>query len=168
MSSLHKEYWCPTCCQLPCEGGIECWEADTEEGFPKVEDGFKEGAPEVLHQTGGCFRSFYQRPETKQSPPNTGASASQQSLSDSAQKISDKCDEIKAFLIEKNRQYGNSALEPVRIFSKASKIEQLKVRLDDKLSRIKRGVGMADTEDVKKDIVGYIILWLIDEDEQNE
>ena len=52
--------------------------------------------------------------------------------------ISATCDEIKEMLLAKNRRYGNSALEPVRIFSKASAYEQILVRLDDKLSQIGR------------------------------
>lgn len=64
--------------------------------------------------------------------------------------------EISNFLLEKNKAYGNSALEPVRIFSKASKVEQLYVRMDDKLSRIKR--GQADNEDVFQDLLGYLII----------
>lgn len=64
--------------------------------------------------------------------------------------------EISNFLLEKNKAYGNSALEPVRIFSKVSKLEQLYVRMDDKLSRIKR--GQADNEDVFQDLLGYLII----------
>ena len=67
------------------------------------------------------------------------------------------CDEIKAFLVDKNRKYGDSALNPIRIFSTASTIEQLNVRLDDKLSRIVRGKGKED-EDVEKDMIGYLVL----------
>lgn len=66
------------------------------------------------------------------------------------------CDEIRDMLIEKNESYGNSALDPVRVFSKTSTDEQLNVRLDDKLSRIKRGNDYG--EDVEKDIIGYLIL----------
>ena len=60
-------------------------------------------------------------------------------------------------LIEKNRKYGDSALNPARIFSKASNIEQLKVRLDDKLSRIKNAQDDED-EDVIADLIGYLVL----------
>ena len=60
-------------------------------------------------------------------------------------------------LIEKNRKYGDSALNPARIFSKASNIEQLKVRLDDKLSRIKNAQDDED-EDVVMDLIGYLVL----------
>lgn len=61
-------------------------------------------------------------------------------------------------LIAKNRAYGDSALNPVRVFSKASPREQILVRLDDKLSRIARGEPGAFNEDVIKDIIGYLIL----------
>lgn len=60
-------------------------------------------------------------------------------------------------LIEKNRKYGNSAIEPVRVFSKASAVEQINVRLDDKISRIISGQGDED-EDIELDIIGYLVL----------
>ena len=63
-------------------------------------------------------------------------------------------------LIEKNRKYGDSALNPARIFSKASNTEQLKVRLDDKLSRIKNAQDDED-EDVIADLIGYLVLLTI-------
>ena len=67
------------------------------------------------------------------------------------------CDEVKELLLEKNRKYGDSALNPVRIFSKASTVEQLYVRLDDKLSRI-RNMQADDDEDVILDAIGYLVL----------
>lgn len=51
--------------------------------------------------------------------------------------IEKTCDEIKQLLLEKNRKYGDSALNPVRIFAKSDATEQLKVRIDDKLNRLK-------------------------------
>lgn len=70
--------------------------------------------------------------------------------------IVDECDRIKEMLLEKNRAYGSSALEPMRIFSKAPTDEQINVRIDDKLSRLAR--GSAAGEDVEFDLVGYIVL----------
>lgn len=64
--------------------------------------------------------------------------------------------ELEAMLLAKNAAYGNSALEPVRCFSKADTVEQLKVRLDDKLSRLMR--GQAAGEDVEADLLGYLVL----------
>ena len=69
------------------------------------------------------------------------------------------CDDIKELLLYKNQQYGDSALNPSRIFSKASAVEQLLVRIDDKLNRIKKGAGLVATdEDVIQDLIGYLVL----------
>ena len=64
---------------------------------------------------------------------------------------------ITKMLVEKNRKYGNSALKPQRIFSKVSAVEQIKVRIDDKLSRMKNQQNDED-EDVISDLIGYLIL----------
>lgn len=70
--------------------------------------------------------------------------------------IVQECDTIKALLIKKNEAYGDSAMRPVRIFSKASPVEQILVRIDDKLSRLAR--GSAAGEDVIQDLIGYLVL----------
>ena len=67
------------------------------------------------------------------------------------------CMGIAQMLIEKNISYGDSALDPVRIFSKANSIEQLHVRIDDKLSRLMKGTEMAGDNDID-DLIGYLIL----------
>ena len=64
---------------------------------------------------------------------------------------------IEELLIDKNRKYGNSALDPKRVFSKADAVEQIKVRIDDKLSRIANQVTDED-EDVIDDLIGYLVL----------
>lgn len=61
-------------------------------------------------------------------------------------------------LSRKNAQYGRSAAEPMRVFSRASTTEQIKVRIDDKLSRLARGTNIVDNEDVLLDLVGYLAL----------
>lgn len=68
--------------------------------------------------------------------------------------------EIKDMLIAKNRAYGDSALDPVRVFSKSDAIEQIYVRIDDKLSRVKRGHEYPG-DDTIFDLVGYLVLLLI-------
>ena len=68
--------------------------------------------------------------------------------------------EIGTLLIQKNRKYGNAALNPCRIFSKTNKVEQLLVRCDDKLNRIKNRQNDED-EDPIKDLIGYLILILV-------
>jgi hypothetical protein len=75
-------------------------------------------------------------------------------------KIWDACHEIAHMLIEKNISYGNSALEPARIFSTADSKEQLKVRIDDKLNRVRNNKGFAGDNDID-DLIGYLILYKI-------
>ncbi len=69
-------------------------------------------------------------------------------------------DSIRKMLLDKNRKYGNSALSPIRVFSKAEPLEQIAVRMDDKLSRIKSAQG-DDLEDAKLDLIGYLVLEMI-------
>lgn len=71
--------------------------------------------------------------------------------------ILESCHEIAHMLIKKNIAYGNSALEPVRIFSKADPKEQLYVRIDDKLSRLMKGTDYPGDNDID-DLIGYLIL----------
>jgi len=75
-------------------------------------------------------------------------------------KIISECRKIEKMLLEKNRKYGNSALEPTRIFSKSDKEEQLRVRIDDKLSRIEQS-DPEDMEDSVFDLIGYLILYRV-------
>lgn len=74
-----------------------------------------------------------------------------------AELITAECNALRDMLIEKNRKYGNSAIEPMRIASRASAEEQILVRIDDKLSRL-RSAQPDETEDVWSDLLGYIIL----------
>ena len=74
--------------------------------------------------------------------------------------IAQICDEIKDMLIAKNKSYGDSALDPIRIFSKADKTEQIKIRIDDKLSRISRGTEFYGDNDID-DLIGYLILFKV-------
>lgn len=64
--------------------------------------------------------------------------------------------ELRALLIQKNQAYGDSALNPIRCFSKAGPDEQIRVRIDDKLSRMMR--GDAAGEDTELDALGYQVL----------
>jgi len=59
-------------------------------------------------------------------------------LSNAQQLIRAECREVEHIFPAKNAAYGNSALQPLRVFSKADAVEQIRVRLDHKLSRIVR------------------------------
>ena len=71
-------------------------------------------------------------------------------------------DDMRALLIAKNKAYGNSALDPVRVFASSDAAEQIRVRLDDKISRLVRGHRFAD-ENTAVDLLGYLILLRIAE-----
>ena len=63
--------------------------------------------------------------------------------------------------IYKNQKYGDSALNPICAFSKLDAIDGLKVRLDDKLSRV------VNSDELRKndiaDIIGYLVLICINQ-----
>ena len=77
--------------------------------------------------------------------------------------ITKTCDGIAHLLIGKNERYGNSALEPMRVFSRADLAEGILVRLDDKLSRIKH--ASSDGKPLRKndiaDMMGYLVLYCV-------
>jgi hypothetical protein len=72
--------------------------------------------------------------------------------------VEEVLDSIEKMLIDKNRKYGNSALEPLGVFSQLSAKEGLLIRIDDKLKRIKNGSLEKDDEDVVNDLIGYLVL----------
>jgi hypothetical protein len=66
-------------------------------------------------------------------------------------------DSLKTLVIEKNRRYGDAALAPKQIFSRLDAGEGLKVRIDDKISRIMNNSGEIRKNDVA-DLMGYLAL----------
>ena len=81
--------------------------------------------------------------------------------------IENKCRELKELLLKKNDAYGNSALDPLGVFSSCKASEGIKIRLDDKLKRIANAGLVEDTEDTLIDIAGYIILLMIAKDNES-
>lgn len=83
----------------------------------------------------------------------------EQSMSEAATKIIEDnffrnaCSSMAKLLEEKNRRYGNSALEPLNVFSGKTKVGH---RLDDKLARVKFS-GTLKKNDVS-DLIGYLML----------
>ncbi len=76
--------------------------------------------------------------------------------------------EIGDMLKAKNRAYGNSAIEPIRIFSRSSPVEQILVRIDDKLSRLMRGKDLQEVpEDTVRDLIGYLVILCIAREADN-
>lgn len=86
-------------------------------------------------------------------------------LATTQQSIALECDAIKELLLAKNREYGNSALEPLGVFSHLDAVGQIEVRIDDKLKRLqttrrmsKDGEEISIHEDTEQDLIGYLIL----------
>jgi len=80
-------------------------------------------------------------------------------LSETQQKIIDTFESLRHLLLEKNKRYGDAAVNPRQIFSKLSGEEAIKIRLDDKLSRI------INSKELRKndvaDLIGYLTLYSI-------
>lgn len=79
---------------------------------------------------------------------------------DTSQLIMETCESVAGMLTDKNKKYGDSALCPLNIFSKAPPGESLVARIDDKLARIKNNDDLL--RDDVMDITGYLILLLIE------
>lgn len=79
------------------------------------------------------------------------------STAPAAQQIAQQVLQICALLLKKNKAYGNSALDPLSVFTSGlTPTQRMGVRMDDKLSRLARGT--ADGEDPEIDLAGYIVL----------
>ena len=71
--------------------------------------------------------------------------------------IKTECIIIEQLLVQKNKSYGNSVSDPIGIFSKLGNVEQINVRIDDKINRLKHG-QVYGNEDTELDLIGYLIL----------
>ncbi len=69
------------------------------------------------------------------------------------------CESLQFFLEEKNNRYGNSAINPVNVFSSLSINDSISVRIDDKISRIKNSDKLRKNDVV--DLMGYLALLCI-------
>jgi len=66
------------------------------------------------------------------------------------------CNSLLSLLLEKNKRYGDSAVNPTKIFSKLASSEGILVRLDDKLNRVINSAELR--KDGVADILGYLVL----------
>lgn len=80
-------------------------------------------------------------------------------LTESQMKIVEVCDSMKDLLLYKNQKYGDSALHPNNIFYKGDSTNSIKIRLDDKIGRI-RNCEETRINDVA-DVIGYCTLLLV-------
>lgn len=74
-----------------------------------------------------------------------------------AASLNEELEAVRVMLLEKNKLYGNSALEPLNVFAKGSPVDGINWRIDDKLKRIRNG-ALDDSEDPELDLIGYLLL----------
>jgi len=80
-------------------------------------------------------------------------------MSDFAKRVAETAARVVNLLKEKNEQYGDSVQQPLRIFSKLDSQAGIRVRIDDKLSRLARGNDSIESDiDIVDDLIGYLIL----------
>lgn len=79
-----------------------------------------------------------------------------------SEKIQNITDSLNRLLQAKNKNYGSSALSPLGIFNKNEATEGIKVRLDDKLMRVKNS-DILRKNDIA-DIMGYLVLLCVSEE----
>ena len=83
-------------------------------------------------------------------------------MKETQDKIRKTMKEVLELLIKKNKQYGDSAMNPTRIFAKGSAEDLIRVRIDDKLNRLLQGDNSIERdEDVILDLICYLVLLLI-------
>ena len=77
-------------------------------------------------------------------------------------------EEVTELLLQKNKDYGDTANNPISIFSKLDSTEAICARIDDKLSRIKNKGINDKTEDTVTDLIGYLILLKVSLRQKND
>lgn len=71
--------------------------------------------------------------------------------------------DIGDMLVAKNESYNNAALNPINVFSKSDRTEQIRTRIDDKLNRIRNGHEYPG-DDTVSDLIGYLVILKIAEE----
>lgn len=77
------------------------------------------------------------------------------------QKIAEITEAMRDLLLYKNQKYGDSALNPKKIFYKGDARNSILIRLDDKLGRIMANADATPRINDVADIIGYCTLLLI-------
>ena len=80
-------------------------------------------------------------------------------------KIQETLLSLNTLLQEKNKRYGNAALNPLGIFNKNSATEGILIRLDDKLQRVKNS-DILRKNDIA-DLMGYLTLLCVEKEWTN-
>ena len=83
-------------------------------------------------------------------------------MMDTQKKIESVFNNMRDLVLEKNKRYGDSALNPIKCFSKVSADESIRIRLDDKLKRIMNASEIRKND--VADIIGYLSLLCVSRD----
>lgn len=81
--------------------------------------------------------------------------------------INEECRGLAALLIAKNKDYNNTALAPHAFFSNLPAEERLRVRIDDKITRLVHLFNDSSEPNFESimdnilDLTGYFVLWRI-------
>lgn len=77
------------------------------------------------------------------------------------QKIKDVLSGMTDLLLYKNRKYGDSAINPKKIFYKGDSTNSILIRLDDKIGRVMSSTEVKPRVNDVADIIGYCTLLLV-------
>lgn len=142
-------FWYPESCVEEVKLGA-CT-VPTKFGVPLNIDRWTESLKALEETTTGLDLEDIKKKSTWKLPEST----------DFAWHLDKVAESITNLLKEKNAAYGNTALNPLGIFSKLGASEAIKARIDDKLARIANKGLNDDTEDTARDLVGYLLLLLM-------
>jgi len=89
------------------------------------------------------------------------------SVNNAEEAITKRCLYINLMLLDKNRRYGNSSLEPFGLFPSVHRASKIESRIEDKLKRMQnifeeKGTEAYETRDyieAVKDLTGYLMLY---------
>ena len=81
-------------------------------------------------------------------------------MSTTANDICCVIEQVKLYLLEKNRQKENSPAKSIGIFSKTDNSEQLLIRIDDTLNQIAQRQAL-DNQGLILDLIGYLIMLVV-------
>ena len=82
-------------------------------------------------------------------------------MSDTQMKLVDVLDGMKNLLLYKNKKYGDSAINPKKIFYKGDSTNSILIRLDDKIGRVMSNPDDKPRVNDVADIIGYCTLLLV-------
>ena len=123
---------------------------------------------EGWYKKGSCAREAQEPWETMKAEALAQASVMRGLMDDpygdatpTQRKIREITDAMKDLLLYKNQKYGDSAINPKKVFYKGDSTNSILIRLDDKLGRVMSNTEAKPRVNDVCDIIGYCTLLLI-------